>query len=155
IGQPGYPPPPPPPPPTPAGYPVPPPAALSRRGGAVKWIAAVLALLVMIAGAAALWSLYLSPSHTNSPLFDRHGLQSNVPLPSNSAFQLKKSMSPTDPTTNTTLPADAWAWTVSGSDPAAVQKFYEDQLPKNGWSHLRQFNGRNGEKNITACQGNQ
>lgn len=115
----------------------------------------MLVLIVVIGGLAAAWLLYLSPSHPGSPFFDRHGLQSNVPLPSNSAFMVKKSISQTDPTTNTTLSADAWGWTVSGSDPAAVQQFYHDNLPKNGWSHLRSFSGQNGEQDLTACQGNQ
>ena len=68
---------------------------------------------------------------------------------------VKKSISQIDPTTNTTLNADAWAWTVSGSDPAAVQQFYHENLPKNGWGNLRSFSGQNGEQDLTACQGNQ
>jgi hypothetical protein len=148
-------PPPAPPPPAYAGHPVPPAARPPRRGRALKWLAALLALLVVIGGLAAAWALYLSPDHTGSPFFDRHGLQSNVPLPNHTTFMLQKSMSRTDPTTNTPVSIDAWAWTVPGSDPAGIQQFYSNQLPRNGWSHLRFFTGPNGERELSACQGNQ
>jgi hypothetical protein len=111
-------------------------------------------VLVLI-GCVAAWFLYLSPSHAGSPFFDRHGLQGNVPLPNNSTFVLKKSMSRTDPTTNTTVSADAWTWTTATSSPSSLQQFYQEQLPKNGWGHIHPFTGENGEQEITACQGNQ
>lgn len=136
------------------GYPVPPTAALPRRGGATKWIAAALGVVVIM-GCVAAWFLYLSPSHTNSPFFDRHGLQSNVPLPSNTTFVLKRSIAKTDPTTNTTVATDAWTWTTAASTPASLRKFYQDQLPKNGWGHLHSFTVSGSERDITACQGNQ
>lgn len=148
--------PPPPPPAAPASitYPVPPAAARPKRGGAMKWLAALVGVVVII-GCVAAWVLYLSPSHTNSPFFDRHGLQSNVPLPSNTTFVLKRSMARTDPTTNTTVAADAWTWTTQSGTPASLHRFYQEQLPKNGWSHLHSFTTGSGEQDITACQGNQ
>lgn len=151
---PGYVPPPPSAPPGYVSYPVPPAAALPRKGGAGKWIAALLALVVL-AGCVAAWLLYLSPSHTNSPFFDRHGLQSNVPLPGNTSFVLQKSMARTDPTTNTTVHADSWVWTTSAKDPTSLQQFYQEQLPRQGWGHVHPFTGGNGEQDVTACQGNQ
>jgi hypothetical protein len=150
-GQPGYQPAPPPPPEF-AGYVAQPPA---RKGGAAKWIGGLLALLLVIGVLAAAWVLYLNPSHTNSPFFDRHGLQSNVPLPSQSTFMVQKSLSRTDPTTNTMVSADSWTWTVPGSNPAAVQQFYQQNLPKEGWGKFRTFTGQNGESDMTACQGDQ
>lgn len=127
----------------------------ARQGGAAKWLAALLALIIVIAALAAAWLLYLSPSHTNSPFFDRHGLQSNVPLPGQSTFMVQNSLSRTDPTTNTLVSANSWTWTVSGSNPAAVQQFYQQNLPQNGWGKFRTFTGQNGESDMTACQGNQ
>ncbi len=114
----------------------------------------VLVLVVLLGGGGVAWFLFLSPSHTNSPFFDRHGLQSNVPLPNNTTFKLKRSVSETDPDTKVTISGDAWAWTVDGSDPTAVQQFYKDNLPKNGWSKIQTFND-SGEKDLTACQGGQ
>jgi hypothetical protein len=120
----------------------------------MKWIAAALGVVVIF-GCAAAWFLYLSPSHTNSPFFDRHGLQTNVPLPSNTTFVLKRSMARTDPTTNTTVATDAWTWTTAASTPASLQKFYQEQLPQNGWGHLHTFTASATEQDLTACQGNQ
>ncbi|HLW02791.1 MAG TPA: hypothetical protein VKT82_29315 [Ktedonobacterales bacterium] len=145
-------PPAPPPPPEYAGAMARPPA---RKNSAAKWIGGLLALVIVIGALAAAWVLYLSPSHTDSPFFDRHGLQSNVPLPGQSTFMVQKSLSRTDPTTNTLVSADSWAWTVTGSNPTAVQQFYQQNLPKNGWGKFRTFTGQNGESDLTACQGNQ
>jgi hypothetical protein len=150
-GQSDY-PPPVPPPPEYAGYREQPPA---HKSSALKWIGGLLALVIIIGALAAAWVLYLSPSHTNSPFFDRHGLQSNVPLPGQSTFMAQKSMSRTDPTTNTLVSADSWAWVVSGSNPTTVQQFYQQSLPQNGWGKFRTFTGQNGENDLTACQGNQ
>ncbi len=127
----------------------------ARKSRAAKWIGGLLTLVIIIGALAAAWVLYLSPNHTNSPFFDRHGLQSNVPLPGQSTFMVQKSLSRTDPTTNTLVSADSWAWTVNGSNPASVQQFYQQNLPKNGWGKFRTFTGQNGESDLTACQGNQ
>jgi hypothetical protein len=136
--------------PYPGGFAPPP-----KKGGAGKAIILVLVLVVLVGGGAAAWFLYLSPSSPNSPLFDRHGLQSNVPLLNGTTFKLKKSFSDTDPDTKTTVSADAWAWTVGGSNPTAVQQFYKDNLGKNGWGKIKTENGDNGEKEVLACQGGQ
>lgn len=126
-----------------------------KKGGAGKAVILVLVLVVLLGGGAAAWFLYLSPGNPSSPLFDRHGLQSNVPLLNGSTFKLKKTFTDTDPTTNTTVSADAWAWTVGGSNPAAVQQFYKDNLGKNGWTKIKTENGSNGEKEVLACQSGQ
>ncbi len=131
-------------------------AAPPKKGGAGKIIVLSLVLVVLVGGGAAAWFLYLSPSHSSSPLFDRQGLQSNVPLPNGTSFAgLKKTYSALDALTNTTVSADAWGWTVSGSDAAAVQKFYQDNLPKNGWTKVKLANSDQGRKGVTACQGSQ
>lgn len=165
AGQPSYPPPgsapaypggyPPPGQPMYGGYPAAPVAAPPKKGGAGKAIILLLVLVVLVGGGAAAWFLYLSPGHAGSPFFDRHGLQSNVPLPSNVTFQLKKTFTSTDPDTKVTVSADAWGWGVGGSNAATVQKFYQDNLSKNGWTKINAFNGDQGQKDVTACQSNQ
>jgi hypothetical protein len=139
-------------PPYPAGYA---PGAPPKKGGAGRAIILVLVLVVLVGGGAAAWFLYLSPGHAGSPLFDRHGLQSNVPLPSNVTFVLTKSDTSTDPDTNTTVSGQAWGWTVSGSNPASVKQFYIDNLAKNGWKNVQTINDTDTEKDISACQGGQ
>ncbi len=165
AGQPGYPPPgsapaypggyPPPGQPMYGGYPAAPVAAPPKKGGAGKAIILVLVLVVLVGGGAAAWFLYLSPGHAGSPFFDRHGLQSNVPLPNNVTFQLKKTFTSTDPQTKVSVSADAWGWGVGGSSAATVQQFYKDNLPKNGWTKINAFNSDQGQKDVSACQGNQ
>jgi hypothetical protein len=165
AGQPGYPPPgsapaypggyPPPGQPMYGGYSAAPVAAPPKKGGAGKAIVLVLVLVVLVGGGAAAWFLYLSPGHTGSPLFDRHGLPSNVPLPNNVTFQLKKTFTSTDPDTKITVSADAWGWGVNGSDAATVQKFYQDNLSKNGWTKIHAFDGDQGQKDVSACLSNQ
>jgi hypothetical protein len=143
-GQPGF-----------AGYAAAPVAAPPRKGGAGKAIILILVLVVLVGGGAAAWFLLLHPG-PGSPFFDRHGLQSNVPLPNGTAFSgLKKTFSSTDPDTHITISADAWGWTVSGSDAVAVQKFYKDNLGSKGWTKINAFNGDQGQKDVSACQGGQ
>jgi hypothetical protein len=165
LAQPNYPPPgsapaypggyPPPGQPAYGGYAAAPVAAPPKKGGAGKAIILVLVLVILVGGGAAAWFLYLSPGHAGSPFFDRHGLQSNVPLPSNVTFQLKKTFTSTDPQTKLTISADAWGWGVGGSNAVTVQQFYKDNLSKNGWSKINAFNGDQGQKDVSACQGNQ
>jgi hypothetical protein len=109
---------------------------------------------VLIGGGSAAWFLYLNPSHPGSPLFDRHGLPSNVPLPNGTTFAgLQKTY--TSSQDNVTISANAWGWTVSGSNATAVQKFYQDNLGSNGWTKIHPLNSDNGEKDVYACQTNQ
>lgn len=127
-----------------------------KKGRAGKIIALVLVLLVLVGGGAA-WFLYVSPSHVDSPLFDRHGLQSNVPLPDGISFAgLKQTYSAPDLQTHTTISTEVWGWTVSGSDMAALQTFYQDNLPKHGWTDVRLGSGFTpGARDVVACQGTQ
>ncbi|HLW00179.1 MAG TPA: zinc ribbon domain-containing protein [Ktedonobacterales bacterium] len=140
-------------PPYPGGYPAPgaPPA---KKGGAGRAIILVLVLVVLVGGGAAAWFLYLNPAHPGSPLFDRHGLPSNVPLPNGTSFSgLQKTF--TSSQDNVTVSANAWGWTVSGSNAVTVQKFYQDNLSSNGWTKIHPLNGDNGEKDVYGCQSNQ
>lgn len=144
AGQPAY----------PGAY-APPVAAPPQKGGAGKAIILVLVLVVLVGGGAAAWFLYLNPSHTSSPFFDRHGLQSNVPLPNDVTFVLQKTFSQTDSSSNATIAADAWGWQVNGSNAVDVQQFYQNNLPKNGWANIHPLNSNNGDRDIYGCQGGQ
>jgi hypothetical protein len=129
-----------------------------KKGGAGKIIVLLVVLVVLIGGGGAAWFFLLGPGHSsNGPFFDRHGLQSNVPLPNNTSWSgLKKTYTSTDADTKITITADAWGWAVSGSDPTTIQQFYKDNLPKNGWTHIQTFNGdTSGDKDVSACQGGQ
>lgn len=133
------------------------PSRKARKGGAGKIIVLALVLIVLVGGGGAAWFLYFSPGHLSSPLFDRHGLQSNVPLPDGASFaNVKQTYSAPDPQAHTTIRADTWGWTVSGSDAAAVQRFYQENLPSQDWTRVK-LAGANDEKiwQVTACQGNQ
>ena len=140
-GQPGF------------GYPAAPP---KKKGGAGRLIALVLVLVIVVGGGAAAWFLYLSPSKCSGPLFDRHGLQSNVPLPSGCAFDSHPATQ-TSSSSGATFSGDTWTWTVSSSDPATVQQFYQDNLKgSNGWTKITPSTDKStGQKSITACQGSQ
>jgi hypothetical protein len=131
-------------------------AARPKKGRAGKIIALALVLLVLGGGGAA-WFLYLSPSHVDSPLFDRHGLPGNVPLPDGTSFAgLRQTAGASDPQTRAPISADFWGWTVSGSDAAAVQTFYHDNLPEHGWTNVKFSNdSEQGKMGITACQSGQ
>jgi hypothetical protein len=120
-------------------------AAPPRR----PWALLLLALLVVLLGGGA-GGIFLA-LHASSPppaVLDRHGLQSNVPLPDNISFQYKHTV------TQGTLTADEWIWTVTKSEPTSIQQFYQDHLPKNGWTHVQALQG-NQTLGIVGCQGNQ
>ena len=156
-GQPGY------PPPGQPGYPPPgqpgfgyPAAPLNKKKGGAGKLIALLLVLVIVGGGAAAWFLYLSPSKCSGPLFDRHGLQSNVPLPGECAFDSHPATQ-TSSSSGATFSADSWTWTVNGSAPATVQQFYQDNLKgNNAWTKITPSTDQStGQKNVTACQGNQ
>lgn len=111
-------------------------------------------ILIGLAVAAAIIAvvIFVNINHSASGL-DRHGQQSNVPLPDNSAFVSMKTVSTNSGGISFTY--DEWIWTVSNSEPANVQQFYENQLPGTGWTNVRPMNGGSGTLDVTACQGNQ
>ena len=151
-GQPGY-----PPPGQPGfGYAAAPVATQQKKGGCAGKLVALVLVLVVVGGGAAAWFLYLNPSRCSGPLFDRHGLQSNVPLPSGCAFDSHPATQ-TDSESGASFSGDSWTWTVNGSDPTTVQQFYQDNLKgNNGWTKITPSTDKDtGEKDITACQGNQ
>lgn len=113
----------------------------------------IVVLVVLVGGGAAGWFLYLSPSHSNSPLFNRHGVPSNVPLPNGLTYDSQNSISSTDSQTNITINGTEWGWKVSGSSPTDVQQFYVNNLPGKGWTNVKSTTGRKGDKQVTACQG--
>jgi hypothetical protein len=134
----------------------PPVATPPKRGRAGLVIVLVVVLVVLVGGGAAAFVLLHGASNTNNPLFDRHGLQSNVPLPNNTTYVLKKSYNTTDTQTNATITADAWGWTVGGTNPTAIEQFYTLNLPKNGWKQLQLIpSGNPTEHDLSACQGGQ
>jgi hypothetical protein len=130
-----------------AGYtPAPPaPAPPARHLKALLLSALVLVLLGAAAGGI---FLALRGASTSPPVLDRHGLQSNVPLPDNIAFQYKHTV------TQGTLTANEWIWKVSNSEPTSIQKFYQDRLPRNGWTHVQALQG-NETLGVAGCQGDQ
>jgi hypothetical protein len=129
-----------------AGYaPVPTTPIPTRRPKALLWLALALVLLVGASGGV---FLALHNVSKPAPVLDRHGLQSNVPLPDNIAFQYKHTV------TQGTLTADEWIWKVNKSEPATIQQFYRDSLPKNGWTHVQPLTG-NETLGVVGCQDNQ
>ncbi len=145
-------------PPAPAGYSTAPGVAPLKRGRAGKWIAALLALVVVVGGGSAAWFLYLSPSRCSGPLFDRHGLQSNVPLPSNCTYKSRRTFR-SAPSVVPQVQAEEWFWTVDKpNNVSAIQQFYDDHLASNGWvqKHPSELSSSDpNAKAIYACQGNQ
>ncbi len=131
--------------PGPIGYaPAPTVRPSARRGKALLLLA--LALIVL-AGASGGIFLTLHNSAATAVPFDRHGLQSNVPLPDNIAFQYKHTV------TQGTLTADEWIWKVKKGEPASIEQFYTRSLPKNGWKHIQTIQGDT--LGVVGCQGNQ
>jgi hypothetical protein len=131
--------------PGPVGYaPAPTVRPPTRRGKALLLIA--LALIVL-AGAAGGIFLTLHGSASTMTPFDRHGLQNNVPLPDDIAFQYKHTV------TQGTLTADEWIWKVNKGEPTAIAQFYKDRLPKNGWAHIQIIQGDT--IGVVGCQGSQ
>jgi hypothetical protein len=117
----------------------------TRRSRTLLWLALVLVLLVGASGGV---FLALHSVSKPAPVLDRHGLQSNVPLPENIAFQYKHTV------TQGALTADEWIWKVNKSEPAAIQQFYRDSLPKNGWTHVQPLTG-NETLGVVGCQADQ
>ncbi len=131
----------------PIGYtPAPLVAAPTRRAPKALLL---FALMVLLIGAAAggIFLNFHPTSSTSTAIFDRHGLQANVPLPGNIAFQYKHTV------TQGTVTADEWIWKVSKSEPASLQQFYQNQLPNNGWTHLQTIPGDT--LGVIGCQGAQ
>jgi hypothetical protein len=122
-------------------------AAPPKRGGARLALMLVLVLVVLVGGGAAALLLVLRTGQPVSPVFDRHGLQSNVPLPDNLTFQYKR----TD--TSGGIIADEWIWTVKDRKPEAVNAFYRNHLPSNGWTRVQAV--PNEDLGLLACQGTQ
>lgn len=131
----------------PAGYaPAPPTLPPARRARALL----LIALIVVLVGGAA-GGIFLALHGTSSshpPVLDRHGLQNNVPLPDNIAFQYKHTV------TQGNLTADEWIWKVSKGEPTNIQQFYQDHLPKYGWTHVQALQG-NQTLGVVGCQGAQ
>jgi hypothetical protein len=119
-------------------------------GGNKKLIFIVLAVVVVL-GAGIGWFFLLKGgggTNPSSPAFDRHGLPSTVPLPNNVTFKKEQQV------TSQGFSADTWIWTVTGSDPATLQQFYTDNLPKNNWTMVNTNPQSDGSVSITACRTN-
>ncbi len=133
--------------PGPARYYTPLPAAAPVRRTRMLLLIA-LALLVVLGGAVGGIFLALHAASTPRATLDRHGLQGNVPLPDNIAFQYKHTV------TQGNLTADEWIWKVSKGEPASIQQFYRDHLPTNGWTHVQPLEGTD-TLGVVGCQGSQ
>jgi hypothetical protein len=129
----------------PAGYPPAPAVSPLRR---TRMLLLIALLVVALGGAAGGIFLALHASSTRATMLDRHGLQNNVPLPDNIAFQYKHTV------TQGTLTADEWIWKVSKGEPASIQQFYRDHLPDNGWTHVQTLQGID-TLGVVGCQGSQ
>jgi|GEM_PF-3139451 len=140
--------------PGPAGY-APAPVAASPRNNAKLLLIALIAVLVVGGGVSAFFLIPKS-STPSTTAFDRHGVPANVPLPEKLTFGQQYRGSKTDPTLNVSYKGDEWGWQVgSPNDSATVQRFYQQKLPGNGWTDLKQQQGDNGDQQLTACQGDQ
>jgi hypothetical protein len=121
--------------------------APKKRGSGL--IILVVVLVVLVGGGAAGWFLFLSPGHSSSPFFDRHGLPSSVPLPSSVSFDS------TQTSTDQTSSGTQWIWLVNGQNAATVGQFYASNLPGKGWSSPKSFPSDNGDVLQISCQGSQ
>lgn len=140
-------------PPYPGVY-APPVAAPPQKGGAGKAIILVLVLVVLVGGGAAAWFLYLNPGRCAGPLFSRHNQPSSVPMPSGCSYANENHQTitnPQDPTQQAAI--DQWAWTVKGSNIAAVKQFYDANLTSQGWSTPKENTDSNGAVTLVTCQG--
>jgi hypothetical protein len=126
-----------------------------KRGSGM--IILIVVLVVLVGGGAAGWFLYLSPSHSNSPLFNRHNLPSSVPLPNNVTFDSTETRSSTDSSTQITTAGTQWIWLVNGQSAASVAQFYKDNLGGKGWANPHDFpgSGSSTDRAVIACQGSQ
>lgn len=116
-------------------------------------------ILVVIVGASALWTFYLSPNHTTSPFYDRHNLPSYVPLPEGLMFQESYSCQLALPNCDETT---TWAWTSpQPNNPHVLYVFYSNALSKDGWGRIRGAEISTGPSflghtmGIFACHGSQ
>lgn len=105
------------------------------RRGKVLLLIGLIVLLIATAAGGILLHLHSTSTTTTIPIIDRHGLQGDVPLPDNIAFQYKHTV------TQGTLTADEWIWKVNKSEPASIQQFYQSHLPKYGWTHIQPIQG--------------
>ena len=122
-------------------------APAPRRGISIQLLAIILIAAVLTIG---IPGYLIFDGHGGSGLLvDRHGLPSNVPLPSGATFKLFHDLS------NSSGVEKDWYWTVaSPNDPASVQTYYQTNLASNGWTHLR-LRGSDGDYEVTGCQGHQ
>lgn len=125
-----------------------------RKGGSGKLIAIILIAVIVVGGG--IGGFLYFRSHTtspSSPLFDRHGLQSNVPLPDNVTFVSMKTI--TETSGGISLTINEWIWTVSSSAPSSVQQYYQNQLPSNGWTQVQTSGSTSDTLDVSGCQSNQ
>src|SRR6185437_1129211 len=106
-----------------------------------------LRILLLRTAAGGIFLNFHPASTTSTAIFDRHGLQANVPLPDNTAFAYKHTVS------QGTLTADEWIWKVNKNEPASLQQFYQSRLPHYGWTHLQTIPGDT--LGVIGCQGDQ
>src|SRR5579883_705011 len=114
-------------------------------------LAALIAVVLIVGIAGVVFFAHKSgvPAVQATPTIDRHGLQTNVPLPDRFTFKARAT------NTSGNTPIDEWFWTVaSPDDPATVKTFYQKQLPNNGWTHIQVFPIQNGAL-VVACQNGQ
>lgn len=138
------------------GYPLPgqpgaagyaPVAAAPKKGISPKLLAVILVAAVITVGIPGY--LVFGGQGGSGLLTDRHGLPSNVPLPSSATFKLMK-----DEGDNSGA-AKAWYWTVdSPNDPSTVEQYYQSNLASNGWTNIL-HRGSDGDYEVTGCNGNQ
>ncbi len=141
-GQPGF------------GFPAAPAPVPPKKGGAGKVIVLILILVVLVGGGAGAWFFYLNPSRCSGPLFNRHGLQSNIPLPAGCNFNSTRTETNTE--NGITATVSQWVWTVdSPNNPTTLSQFYKDKLPGGGWTHVKDNTDQQGNKGVIGCQEDQ
>lgn len=100
--------------------------------GTVGILTATILSISLLAGEPA------KTANVSVPALDRHGLQSNVPLPAGVSFAgVHQSVLVPDMQYHSNTSIDTWGWTVSGRGTVAVQNFYETALAKHGWTHIQ------------------
>ena len=138
------------------GYPLPgqpgaagyaPVAAAPKKGISPKLLAVILVAAVITVGIPGY--LVFGGQGGSGLLSDRHGLPSNVPLPSGVTFKAVEDASDSGGA------AKEWYWLVaSPNGPTALRNFYQSNLPKNGWSHLV-TRGSEGDYEVDGCGSHQ